>query len=294
MGNGAKIAIISIVSSIFFFSLTFFLIGFFKPKPGAVLVEANTASDVFVNGSLVGETPFEGAYEKGTINLKLVPKNTASGISPFETRVAVLSGVKTVVRRDFGETEDASGNYMISFEKDKEKGTGLIVVTYPENSEILIDGSPEGFSPFKSESLTDGEHKLVVKLEGYEEKAVDLSLTQGFRINVFVKLAKLKSVSEEVAGTKTEVKQFVEILETSTGFLRVRSEPGSGGREIHQVAPGEKYPFIEEDGETGWFKIQIEEPKAGLPDGRTGWVSNEFAKIVEEEAVSTPSTKLSD
>ena len=79
-----------------------------------------------------------------------------------------------------------------------------------------------------------------------------------------------------MAGEKTELKSFIEILDTPTGFLRVRTLPGSAGSEIHQVKPGEKYPFLEEDEETGWFKIQFQDPAPGLPEGIVGWVSNEF------------------
>ena len=77
-------------------------------------------------------------------------------------------------------------------------------------------------------------------------------------------------------------KTFVLILKTPTGFLRVRTLPGSGGEEIAEVKPGEKYRYLDTDEASGWYKIQYKEPVAGLPDGITGWVSNQYSQIATE------------
>jgi len=63
-------------------------------------------------------------------------------------------------------------------------------------------------------------------------------------------------------------------LSTPTGFLRVRSEPSTAGEEVAQVDPGDRFPYLETDEDTGWFKIEYE-------DGEEGWVSNQYAKKVE-------------
>ena len=58
--------------------------------------------------------------------------------------------------------------------------------------------------------------------------------------------------------------------------------------EIAEVTPGSKYLYLDTDIATGWFKIQYEEAKQGLPNGIVGWVSNEFAKKIEDQTVDTP------
>jgi N-acetylmuramoyl-L-alanine amidase len=78
---------------------------------------------------------------------------------------------------------------------------------------------------------------------------------------------------EEEIGEPKQVE--VEILSTSTGFLRVRSEPSILGEEIGRVEPGERYPYLDEDEDTGWLKIEYEE-------GKEGWVSGQYAKKIEE------------
>ena len=47
--------------------------------------------------------------------------------------------------------------------------------------------------------------------------------------------------------------------------------------EIDQVAPGDKFLLLDTDPASGWYKIQLEEPVPGLPNGRSGWISNEYA-----------------
>lgn len=65
---------------------------------------------------------------------------------------------------------------------------------------------------------------------------------------------------------------YVEILDTPTGWLRVRSEPNtSTGKEITKVYPKETYRYIETN-DTGWYRIE-------LPDGQEGWISGQYAKL---------------
>ena len=84
-------------------------------------------------------------------------------------------------------------------------------------------------------------------------------------------------MSDEDDKVPEEPKQEeVEILSTPTGFLRVRSEPSTAGEEVAQVEPGDRFPYLDKDEDTGWFKIEYE-------DGEEGWVSNQYAKKVEDD-----------
>lgn len=80
------------------------------------------------------------------------------------------------------------------------------------------------------------------------------------------------TASAELSGTPTPsviAEAGVKILDTPTGFLRVRAS--IGGSEIGQVTPGETYPLVEE--KSGWFAITFEE-------GKTGWISSDYAEKV--------------
>jgi hypothetical protein len=66
---------------------------------------------------------------------------------------------------------------------------------------------------------------------------------------------------------------IVEIVDTPTGFLRVRSEPfGLTENEIARVSPGQRF-FQTDTAEGGWVKIK-------LNDGKQGWVSRQYLRYV--------------
>jgi hypothetical protein len=287
-----KIVLVTVVSLLILSGATFFAVGYFQPKPGGVRVEGSTPASVYINGSLVGKTPYKGTYKVGTITLKIVPDAGGADLFPFETKLSLTPGIETVVRREFGISEAESSGDIISFEKGTGKETSLIVVSTPDNAQVSVDGVPKGFAPYKTSTISPAEHQITVKAAGFTDRVMTVKIIAGFRLSVFAKLAKAPEALPTPTPTPV-IKTYIEILPTSTGFLRVRTSPGVGGEEIAEVKPGEKYLYLETDSASGWYKIQYREAGPGLPNGITGWVSNQFTKKVESEAPSaTPSASL--
>lgn len=96
---------------------------------------------------------------------------------------------------------------------------------------------------------TEGE---VASPESESELSTDTQLPSGGKENIIKK--------------ETVV---VVILDTPTGWLRVRSGPGTTFVEVAKVNPGEKYEFLEES--SGWYKIQFK-------GGKEGWVVGTYVK----------------
>lgn len=287
-----KIVLIVVISVLIFIAAILFAIGFFQPKPGGIRINTSSPASVYINGTLIGKTPYSGTHETGEISLKIVPDSSSGPLFPYETKLTLSPGVETVVDRDFGASEEKSAGDVIYFEKESGGETSLAVISTPDNAQISLDGVVRGFTPYKTATISPAQHKILIKAAGYEDRTVDVKVVSGYRLNVFVKLAK----SDEVQASPTptpQVKTYIEIQNTPTGFLRVRTEPGSSGQEIAQVKPGERYLFLDEDVATGWFKIQYQDPAPGLPNGITGWVSNEYSKKIEAGTeTSTPSASL--
>lgn len=275
------IALISIVSIITLLGAGLFLVGYFKPKPGGIDVEASVDSNVYINGELVGKTPFSGVYKAEPLILKLVPIDTQLGYVSFETKLTLTPGIQTVVRREFGKTEDVSSGDVLSFEKEKGK-TSMVVISTPADASVSLDGVPRGFSPFKTSTISPAEHQITVKAPGYLDRVMTVNTKNGYRLTVYAKLGKASEDQQQNPEVSPIKKTFVEILDTPTGFLRVRNAPGKDGQEIAQVTPGSKYVFLASDAASGWYQIQYQDPVAGLPNGITGWVSSEFTKKIEE------------
>ncbi len=292
-----KIVSATVVTLLFLAGAFFFLIGYLKAKPGGIFVDSNPASSVYINGNLVGKTPYSGTYETGQINLKLVPEIADRSLVPYETKVTLISKIQTVIRREFGKSEEESSGDVISFEKEGGSAPTLVVVSTPDNAQVSIDGVPRGFAPYKTSSISPAQHQITVKSPGYMDRIMSVKPLAGYRLTVFVKLGKGESSIDGNTPTPSptpsaESKVYVLISQTPTGFLRVRTEPGTKGKEIAEVKPGEKYQFLEEDPVTGWYKIQYQEPKPGLPNGIQGWVSGQYAKKVDELGKFVSSTPI--
>lgn len=258
--------------------ITLFLIGYLKPQPAGILVDTSPTSDVFIDDILAGKTPFQETHQSGQITLKLVPLITDQNLLPFETKINLTSGIQTVVRREFGDTEDDSSGDIISFDPDSGQGASLVVVSTPDNAQVSLDGIPRGFAPFKTDTISPATHQITVRAPGYSDRVMTVNTKQGFRLNLFAKLAKIKEAPLPAATPKSPT-QTVTILTTPTGYLNVHTKPGAGTNNIGQVKPGDKFPYLGSDQTTGWYEIQFEASAAGLPNGITGWITNQYATI---------------
>ena len=286
-----KIVIISLVALTALITATFFLIGYFREKPGGVLINTSPTSDVYINGNPVGKTPYTSTYKAGEIILKLVPGSPNQNLIAYETKITLVPGIQTIVRREFGGSEDESSGDVISFDKIGSQETGLIVISTPENAQVSVDGLPQGFAPYKTSSISPARHQITVKAPGYTDRVMTITTQAGFRLSLYAKLAKALTL-QPTATPAPIVRTYIQILSTPTGFLRVRSGPGAAGSEIAQVKPGDKYPFLDEDVATGWVKIQYEAPAAGLPNGIEGWVSGQYVKKITQTEEATKSANL--
>jgi uncharacterized protein YgiM (DUF1202 family) len=271
----------------------FFLAGYYKPKPAGIRVDAVPAASVYIDGQPIGKTPLKQTLEAAPITLRLVPDDASKNFLPYETKITLTSGIETVVRREFGTTEDTSSGDVISFIKSEGKSVSLVVVSSPDNAQVSLDGVTRGFSPYKNLTISPAQHQITVKAPGYRDRVMTVNTLVGYQLTVFAKLA--KGVQEEsidtVATTPSPTptaKTYVEILKTPTGFLRVRTLPGTLGEEIAEVKPGEKYLYLETDSASGWYKIQYQEPAPGLPNGITGWVSNQYSQVSTESGILKP------
>ena len=250
-----------------------------KPKNAGILVETTPSSSVFINNEEVGRTPFETTIPPGEAVIKLVPESFVKPLAPYETKINLVSGVQTVIQRSIAESEDKSSGVILSFENTSGSETSLVVISTPDSAQVVIDGSNQGFTPFKTSKITPETHSITILAPGYEDKTIpSTKVYEGYKLTVIAKLAKKEETAiEEIPPEPTQLK--VEILQTPVGYLRVRGEPSTTAAEVGRVIPGESYVVIEKDEETGWYKISFDEDKEG-------WVSNEYAKEVDNPTPS--------
>ena len=284
---GALLTLFLVIAAVLFF------IGYFQKKGAGILVETTPASTVYINDEQVGRTPYEAVREAREVVVKLIPDSFEKPLAPYEIKVTLASNVQTVIKRDFGETENLSSGALISFEKVGNGETSISVISTPDATEVSIDGSVKGFTPYKTSAIPVGAHQLTLSAPGFEEKTLSIATLENYKLTAQVQLAPSSEVLSDTAQEtpppiEEPAKEEVEILNTGTGFLRVRSGPSTLETEVGQVEPGKRYVLLDTDKTTGWFKIEYE-PAQGSSGAKTGWVTNQFAKKVEAGGSPVPS-----
>lgn len=292
--------VLVVVATIGFF-VHVYVFGGANKKNGNLVVYSSPDGTVFINSKAEGRTPLSVELAAGTYTVKIIPNSLnparAESAVPWEGKVQVFEKTDTYVRRELKGTENESGGEIVTLQKSQnilEKDKGEIAVkTTPGEAIISIDGQDMGVSPDSFLNVSSGVHDLSVYSSRFKRRSLQVQVVAGhvttaeFSLGVdpdFEKKypfgtlveasssATLPNVPKTTrAPTPTSVPEKVEVLDTPTGFLRVRLDPSLSGKEISQVKPGETYAYMSE--ENGWTKIK-------LTDGNEGWVSSDYVKEV--------------
>jgi|SRR3989344_8228291 len=268
--------LISFLVAAILFGLSLFILNSNKDK-GALQVTSSPPSKVYLNGKAVGQTPLckcelKDMVDEGSYTIKLVPLD--GNFSPFEQKIKISKKVLTVVDRNFASLGLETGSIISLVPIQDKKDAQVSVVSFPGASQVFLDNNIQGQSPLVLKNITDSDHELKLTKDGYKDKIIRIRTVLGYKLEALVFLGLNPDIAtQSAASASSQAASFkkakVLILDTPTGFLRVRQEPTVASAEITQVKPGETYDLLEE--KSGWFKIQ-------LKDGKEGWISSQYSK----------------
>ncbi|RJR26934.1 PEGA domain-containing protein [candidate division WWE3 bacterium] len=267
------------------------LFWFEKEKSDNVIRILSEPSDamVFIDNSEVDNTPYssdklsEGEYDlrvefpgyesqtarinikKGytlNISMKLFPVPVPSKVRAFEgsDNLYDLSSDNVNVVSD---TQSwASAVYYWN------KTRGISIADLGVNKEPLFDY----FLDFKG-NIFDNEGNIVENKDDYKNfKDVDKGAYLG-RMSDGAGLTPEAKTTLQTFQTAAGIGgKKAKVIETGTGWLRVRDIAGLNGTEIARVNVGTDYPVLEET--TGWVKIRVS-------DTVEGWVSADYVEVTE-------------
>lgn len=264
-----------LVAIIIFFGITFFLDR--KTGKGALQVTAVPRSKVYLDGKLVGETKFctceaSSMLSPGDYSLRLVP--VEGNFRPFEEKVTINKGTLTAVDRIFADEGNSEGNIVSLFPLDNKKDIEVLIISLPDKANVFLDSNPVGVTPLLLKQVSKSDHDLRLTRDGYREKSIKIKTALGFKLSVLVFLGLNTDLSNSPLASSAAILSpapavsKVLILNTPTGFLRVRESASVSSSEIGKIKPGESYELIEE--KENWFEIK-------LSDGKTGWISSSYA-----------------
>lgn len=281
-----------LIAIIIFVGVTYFLNK--TSGKGALQVTSFPESNVYLNEKLIGKTPFCIGTEKcklqdmlkiGEYSIKLVP--VEKEFKPYDAKISINKSTLTVVDRTFSSGASSSGSIITLDPILNKKDAELLVISLPTSSNVFLDSNRVGSTPLLLKNLTESDHDLHVTKDGYSDKLIKIRATSGYKLTSLIFLGVNPNFSTTSAGLESETKDSskeatesatisspkVLILNTPTGFLRVRERGSISSLEIDRVLPGEAYELLDE--KDGWFEIKLASPSG---EHKTGWVSTQYAK----------------
>ena len=235
-----------------------------RERSAALQVTSNPEASIFLDGKHVGKTPFfSDQLKEGKMTLKI-----SASEAVYSEEISLNAGTLLVINRDLANRLLAQSGESLHLEP---KSIGLAITTNVDDAQITIDGKYFGVPPLFTKDLTDGEHKVQVSKKGYLKREFSIKTSNKYQLMAQVTLAseiaksgvKTPQISEKPAN-------YLEILDTPQGFLRIREEPSLGAQEIARVNSASKVEVIEEIQD--WAKIIFER--------KIGWISKEYTKKI--------------
>ncbi len=294
LGMIKKIIILLVIIGLgagIFFGARYFISNTQNQGQAGLYVKSNPPASIFLDTRFLGRTPYQEKLEPGEYTLKLIPESTATTAASWQGKITLQPNILTYVNRELGETDLTSSGEVVTLEKLSGKNTEISVNTVPDGASVKIDNEDKGTAPVSVKNIEPGEHEIVVSSPGFITRAANVKATIGFKLiatiqlgigqNGTVKEQPKDTTSEddtqnkEDSTTKTSAttpqKPYVEVLNTPTGWLRVRLEPSLQASETARVNPKETYPLLDE--QSGWYKIKLSNSE--------GWISSTYAKKYE-------------
>lgn len=245
-----------------------------KNSKGTIVIETSTPSDIYINNEFKGTTPYEEIREIGEIKISIVPKDLL--FQKFEQKVDIFSGVKTIVRRRFGEVQ--SSGELVYLKKDKSNRASIAVVTNPQGAKVYINEKYIDVSPIKVFDVSEGQYKIKVKSDMFLDQELNIVAKKGYSLNIVFDLAfnlEYQKPNSPILPSFENTNEVEKIVTQSeeTDFVRVRKNANLTSEEIFQVGINEEFEVL--DYVDGWYQIKIE--KDGLET--IGWISEKYATI---------------
>ncbi|MBI4097206.1 MAG: SH3 domain-containing protein [Candidatus Levybacteria bacterium] len=268
------LAIIIILSYQFFFLR--------RNEKGALQITSNPKSKVYLDDKFIGETPLckcevADMLPVGSYTLKIIPNDPS--LADYQEKIDIAVSVLTVVDRKFGKGAESEGSVIYLTPLSDKNSTELLVLSFPDKSDVFMDSAVVGQTSLLLDDITESDHSLLIKRNGYKDKAVRIRTPKGYKLTARVYLgidgrsvlnsSSSAAVSTQITPLPSKVLQKALILQTPNGFLRVRSDASLSASEIDRVTPGETFELMDE--KSGWYQIKLE-------DGEEGWISSRYAE----------------
>lgn len=231
----------------------------FEFSTGTVPILILSTQDNYLNKEIISSL----AYLKET--LSQAPLITAKGVTKLD-KLVLESGERREIELQWQNTSP-----LLWQKQDLLFEVWLVLTTPKERSEIYDPQSwysPIQLVTFEEDLVFPGEtvtFRFFIQAPYYPGEIQEELRLKDFSRNKFIEDSPFL-LEVKIAGG---VDNVLEILQTPTGFLNVRSGSGIGFELLTTVFPGEKFTWVKE--EKGWLQIV-------LRDGSKGWIIDDYVQ----------------
>jgi hypothetical protein len=108
----------------------------------------------------------------------------------YSTPIQLSPQTATIVDWKISHTIDKSSGVIYELLPQKYRHPSLKITSVPDRAVINFAGDDTSvFSPFQTDTLPPGNHSLTISLPGYHEQQLPFTLTNGYLLQLTVKLA---------------------------------------------------------------------------------------------------------
>lgn len=259
------------------------------------IISEPSGATILIDGAEVGKTPFtSNSISEGSYDLKI-------SYAGYETQTARISTKKGYtlngsiklfpypITQKIEVFEGSNNLYNITLDNDVitsdtqswvnaiiywNQTRGIEIGSEGNNKNLVfdyyIDYKGNVYSQTGQLISSKGEFKLLktAKRGAYLGRVSD-----GQGITKEAKDA-LQALTDQGISSMTGTGKTAKILETGTGWLRVRNAASTSGAELAKVDTGKEFSVIEE--QTGWVKIKVS-------DTVQGWVSSSYVTVSQSQ-----------
>ncbi|MDQ3098920.1 MAG: SH3 domain-containing protein [bacterium] len=289
--------------------ISLFLAGCTNNNPNAgIEVKSNPTAKIFVNDKEVGTTPYQSnKMTSGEYSIKLESEKGSWNSG----KVRVNENTIFHINRELATNPDEQAGENVSLEKGKgitivttplqveisldgqKQGNSPYLIPSVSTGVHEIELTKEGYQSRKIKVKAFDGYKIVVEAQLRSDSisspepspTASASATPSVSPTATGKATAtprttptLKpsptprtSASPSASSSATLGEKTLTVLSTPTGWLRVRSKPGTDGEEIAKINTGEQYAYVEQL-DTGWTQII-------LTNGTKGYVASKYVKI---------------
>lgn len=231
-----------------------------------ITINSLDGAEIYSNGKLLG---------KGRIS-----EDMMEGYYDLETRLNHHKSVTKQIQVVAGQSQDITLNPVPKY-------GSLDITSTPYNANITIDGKAYGKTPMTVEQLLEGEHHVVLSLEGYKKETRDVRVNEKEYASLEVVFNKETPAAQPNAPTSQDVKMFTvngasfKMIRVEGGTFTMGSTPEQGDyapdseKPTHRVTLSSYYIGETEVTQKLWQAVMGSNPSrfksAGKPVEQVSW-----------------------